>query len=67
MVDLVTAADEARHVRGRNAGSTMPGVVSFGLIAGALVTVGILPAEAIGLRRAVNPAVDGCRTQDSLL
>lgn len=35
-------ADDARGARGQNAGETMPGVVWFGLIIGALVTVGLI-------------------------
>jgi hypothetical protein len=42
VVDEVAAADMARASRGQNAGSTMPGVVWFGLITGALVTVGLI-------------------------
>ncbi|MER5747487.1 hypothetical protein AB0467_11685 [Streptomyces sp. NPDC052095] len=42
LVDQVAAADDARSARGQSAGATMPGVVWFGLIAGALVTVGLL-------------------------
>ncbi|GAA3003584.1 DUF4239 domain-containing protein [Kitasatospora albolonga] len=42
MVDRIAAADEARNSRGQNAGPTMPGVVWFGLVAGAVVTVGLL-------------------------
>jgi hypothetical protein len=42
VVDEVAAADTARASRGQNAGSTMPGVVWFGLITGALVTVGLI-------------------------
>jgi hypothetical protein len=42
MVDLVAAADEARNIRGQNTGPTMPGLVWFGLIVGALVTVGMI-------------------------
>ena len=38
----VAAADDARGARGQNAGATMPGVVWFGLITGALVTVGLI-------------------------
>ncbi len=52
MVDLVAAADEARHNRGQNAGPTMPGVVWFGLIAGALVTVGLI--FALQIRRSAR-------------
>jgi len=42
VVDEVAAADQARASRGQSAGATMPGVVWFGLIAGALVTVGLV-------------------------
>ncbi|MGK5626941.1 DUF4239 domain-containing protein [Streptomyces sp. URMC 123] len=42
MVDQVAIADEARHAREGNAGSTMPGVVWFGLVTGAVVTVGLI-------------------------
>jgi hypothetical protein len=42
VVDEVAAADAARTSRGQSAGATMPGVVWFGLIAGALVTVGLI-------------------------
>ncbi|MFE4369373.1 hypothetical protein ACFRMN_14275 [Streptomyces sp. NPDC056835] len=42
LVDQVAAADDARGARGQNAGATMPGVVWFGLITGAVVTVGLI-------------------------
>ncbi|MYS23261.1 MULTISPECIES: bestrophin-like domain [unclassified Streptomyces] len=42
VVDEVAAADQARQARGQSAGATMPGMVWFGLIAGALVTVGLI-------------------------
>ncbi|MGR8007076.1 bestrophin-like domain [Streptomyces hypolithicus] len=42
LVDQVAAADDARGARGQNAGATMPGVVWFGLITGALVAVGLI-------------------------
>ncbi|MFJ2442854.1 MULTISPECIES: hypothetical protein [unclassified Streptomyces] len=42
LLDLVAAADDARGARGENAGATMPGVVWFGLIIGAVVTVGLI-------------------------
>ncbi|SDN64156.1 bestrophin-like domain [Actinacidiphila guanduensis] len=42
LVDEVAAADQARASRGQSAGATMPGVVWFGLIVGALVTVGLI-------------------------
>ncbi|MEV0041414.1 hypothetical protein ACFRR7_06885 [Streptomyces sp. NPDC056909] len=42
LVDEVATADDARGARGQNAGATMPGVVWFGLITGAVVTVGLI-------------------------
>jgi hypothetical protein len=42
VVDQVAAADQARTTRGQSVGSTMPGMVWFGLVAGALVTVGLI-------------------------
>lgn len=42
VVDQVGVADDARNARGQNAGPTMPGVVWFGLIVGALVSVGLI-------------------------
>ncbi|MER7960148.1 hypothetical protein [Streptomyces sp. NPDC096030] len=42
LVDQVAVVDDARGARGQNAGATMPGVVWFGLIIGALVTVGLI-------------------------
>ncbi|MFK8912264.1 hypothetical protein [Streptomyces sp. YS-3] len=42
LVDQVAAVDEARTTRGQGAGATMPGVVWFGLITGAVVTVGLI-------------------------
>ncbi|MEU9984352.1 hypothetical protein [Streptomyces sp. NPDC050856] len=42
LVDQVAAADDARNARGQNAGATMPGVVWFGLVTGALITVGLI-------------------------
>lgn len=42
MVDQVAVADSARHARGESAGGAMPGVVWFGLIVGALVTIGMI-------------------------
>lgn len=42
VVDEVAAVDEARASRGQSAGATMPGMVWFGLITGALVTVGLI-------------------------
>ncbi|MEU6315940.1 hypothetical protein [Streptomyces sp. NPDC047014] len=42
LVDQVAVVDDMRSARGDSAGATMPGVVWFGLIAGALVTVGLI-------------------------
>ncbi|MFF2520875.1 DUF4239 domain-containing protein [Streptomyces liangshanensis] len=42
LVEQVAVADDARGARGQNAGATMPGVVWFGLIVGAVVTVGLI-------------------------
>ncbi|MCX4672033.1 DUF4239 domain-containing protein [Streptomyces sp. NBC_01381] len=47
LVDQVAAADDARSARGDSAGATMPGVVWFGLIAGGLVTIGMVFALQI--------------------
>jgi hypothetical protein len=42
VVDQVAAADQARTARGQDAGATMPAMVWFGLIVGAVVTVGLI-------------------------
>jgi hypothetical protein len=42
LVDQVAAADDARRARSLGAGPTMPGVVWIGLLAGGLVTVGLI-------------------------
>ncbi|MBT2398374.1 DUF4239 domain-containing protein [Streptomyces sp. ISL-100] len=42
LVDQVAAVDDARGARGAGAEATMPGVVWFGLITGALVAVGLI-------------------------
>ncbi|MFE0534323.1 hypothetical protein ACFW20_09810 [Streptomyces nigra] len=47
LVDQVTAADQARIARGDSTGATMPGVVWFGLLAGAVVTIGMVFALQI--------------------
>ncbi|MGW7266022.1 bestrophin-like domain [Streptomyces sp. NPDC054842] len=47
LLDQVTAADDARNGRGSSSGATMPGVVWFGLITGAVVTVGMIFALQI--------------------
>ncbi len=47
ILDRISIADDARNARGQNAGPTMPGVVWFGLIVGAVVTVGMVFALQI--------------------
>ncbi|MET8409381.1 hypothetical protein ABZV34_15025 [Streptomyces sp. NPDC005195] len=47
LVDQVTAADAARNSRAESTGATMPGVVWFGLITGAVVTIGMVFALQI--------------------
>ncbi|QKW10327.1 DUF4239 domain-containing protein [Streptomyces sp. NA04227] len=47
LLDQITAADDARSARGDASAPTLPGVVWFGLIAGALVTVGMMFALQI--------------------
>ncbi|MFF0446261.1 hypothetical protein ACFYT4_07570 [Streptomyces sp. NPDC004609] len=48
MLDQVSVADDVRNARVANAGATLPGVVWFGLIGGALVTVGLIFTMHIG-------------------
>lgn len=55
LADQVTAAVEARNTRALDAGSTLGGVVWFGLIAGGLVSVGML--FALQLRRSTRELV----------
>ncbi|MHA5048988.1 bestrophin-like domain [Streptomyces sp. SD15] len=47
LVDQVTVADAARASRAGSTGATMPGVVWFGLITGAVVTIGMVFALQI--------------------
>ncbi|MCL7429978.1 DUF4239 domain-containing protein [Streptomyces sp. YS415] len=47
IVDQVAAADQARNARANSTGETMPGVVWFGLIAGAVITIGMILALQI--------------------
>ncbi|WAZ25588.1 DUF4239 domain-containing protein [Streptomyces cinnabarinus] len=47
IVDQVAAADQARNARAGATGETMPGVVWFGLIAGAVITIGMILALQI--------------------
>ncbi|MEO3972661.1 hypothetical protein [Streptomyces sp. CAU 1734] len=48
MLDRVALADEIRTSRAQNAGATLPGVVWFGLIIGAVFTVGLIFTMRIG-------------------
>ncbi|MET9234707.1 DUF4239 domain-containing protein [Streptomyces cellulosae] len=47
LVDQVAAADQARSARAESTGATMPGVVWFGLVTGAVVTIGMIFALQI--------------------
>ncbi|MER6301649.1 hypothetical protein ABT247_19095 [Kitasatospora sp. NPDC001539] len=47
IMDRISQVSDARNQRGQNAGPTMPDVVWFGLLAGAVVTVGMLFALQI--------------------
>ncbi|MFJ4690416.1 hypothetical protein [Streptomyces sp. NPDC088766] len=47
LLDQLAAADQARNNRAGSTGATMPGVVWFGLITGAVVTVGMVFALQI--------------------
>ncbi|MCX3062795.1 bestrophin-like domain [Streptomyces beihaiensis] len=47
LLDEVTAADQARGARADSTGATMPGVVWFGLITGAVITIGMIFALQI--------------------
>ncbi|GGX75654.1 bestrophin-like domain [Streptomyces anandii] len=55
LVDQVAAADQARAARADSTGATMPGVVWFGLIAGAVVTIGMV--FALQIRRTARELV----------
>ncbi|MFE9680029.1 hypothetical protein [Streptomyces sp. NPDC006285] len=55
LVDQVTVADTARTARAESTGPTMPGVVWFGLITGAVVTVGLI--FALQIRRTLREVV----------
>ncbi|MFJ8105943.1 hypothetical protein [Streptomyces sp. NPDC096132] len=47
LLDQMAAADEARHARAGATGATMPGVVWFGLLAGGVITIGMVFALQI--------------------
>ncbi|MER5386340.1 hypothetical protein ABT040_39930 [Streptomyces sp. NPDC002688] len=55
LLDQVTAADAARSARADSTGATMPGVVWFGLITGAVVTVGMI--FALQIRRTARELI----------
>ncbi|MFJ9903240.1 DUF4239 domain-containing protein [Streptomyces sp. NPDC101152] len=55
LVDQVTAADQARAARSNSLGATMPGVVWFGLLTGAAVTIGMI--FALQIRRTARELV----------
>ncbi|MFI2376774.1 DUF4239 domain-containing protein [Streptomyces sp. NPDC018964] len=55
LVDQVAAADEARSARAESTGETMPGVVWFGLISGAVITIGMI--FALQIRRTTREMV----------
>jgi hypothetical protein len=55
LLDQVTAADQARVARAESTGSTMPGVVWFGLIIGGVVTIGMV--FALQIRRTARELV----------
>ncbi|MGX2993129.1 bestrophin-like domain [Streptomyces sp. JNUCC 64] len=55
LLDQVTVADQARNGRGASAQPTMPGVVWFGLIVGAVVTLGMV--FALQIRRTTRELI----------
>ncbi|WP_405007889.1 DUF4239 domain-containing protein [Kitasatospora purpeofusca] len=55
VLDRISVADDARNARGQNAGPSMPGVVWFGLIVGAVVTVGMV--FALQIRRSTREVI----------
>jgi hypothetical protein len=55
LVDQVAAADQARSARADSTGATMPGVVWFGLVSGAVVTIGMV--FALQIRRTTRELV----------
>ncbi|WP_079102445.1 DUF4239 domain-containing protein [Streptomyces sp. TP-A0356] len=55
LIDQVSAADAARAARSDSTGSTMPPVVWFGLIAGAVVTIGMV--FALQIRRTARELI----------
>ncbi|MFF4751004.1 bestrophin-like domain [Streptomyces sp. NPDC002514] len=57
LLDQVAAADQARSARADSTGATMPGVVWFGLVFGAVITVGMI--FALQIRRTARELVLG--------
>ncbi|MDT0399617.1 MULTISPECIES: hypothetical protein [Streptomyces] len=55
LVDQVAAADQARSARAESTGETMPGVVWFGLLSGAVITIGMI--FALQIRRTTRELV----------
>ena len=55
MLDQLSAADEARNARAGSTGATMPGVVWFGLLAGAVITIGMV--FALQIRRTARELI----------
>ncbi|MFC9063511.1 DUF4239 domain-containing protein [Streptomyces sp. NPDC057074] len=55
LVDQVAAVDQARSARAQSTGETMPGVVWFGLIAGGVITIGMV--FALQIRRTTRELV----------
>ncbi|MCI3278006.1 bestrophin-like domain [Streptomyces cylindrosporus] len=52
LLDQVTAANQARAARADSLGATMPGVVWFGLLGGAVITIGMI--FALQIRRTMR-------------
>ncbi|MDJ0382692.1 DUF4239 domain-containing protein [Streptomyces sp. G-G2] len=42
LLDQIATADDARHSRTQSSGATLPGVIWLGLLAGGLVTIGLI-------------------------
>jgi hypothetical protein len=55
VLDQIAAADQARNARADSAAPTMPGVVWFGLLAGAVTTIGMI--FALQIRRTTRELV----------
>ncbi|AVV44015.1 DUF4239 domain-containing protein [Streptomyces sp. ID05-04B] len=55
LLDQLAAADQARNARAESTGATMPGVVWFGLLTGAVITIGMV--FALQIRRTTRELV----------